>query len=81
MCRVETRNHPLGAEEREIMTDQSITTQVSHARHTFHFARHLLEMIVSMAIGMFVGGAIFLTAAGGLTPIQGMTRYPCSSCS
>ena len=29
-----------------------------------------------MTVGMFVGAAIFLTAAGGLTPIEGMTRYP-----
>jgi hypothetical protein len=51
-------------------------TSGRHSSPLLHFARHLLEMIVSMMIGMFVGAAIFLTATGGLTPVQGMTRYP-----
>jgi uncharacterized membrane protein YfcA len=48
----------------------------SHVRRASHLLRHLVEMFVAMAIGMFVGAWIFLTIAGGLTPIQGMTRYP-----
>ena len=45
-------------------------------RHAAHFLRHLLEMILVMAVGMVAGGAVFLTAAGGLTPEEGMRQYP-----
>lgn len=58
------------------MTGHAATTQVSPPRHVLHFARHLFEMIVAMAIGMVAGGAVFLTVAGGLTPEEGLRRYP-----
>ena len=32
--------------------------------HPAHFLRHLIEMVVVMMLGMFAGGAIFVTATG-----------------
>jgi hypothetical protein len=57
------------------MTDQSMATQVGQARHSSHFARHLVEMIVAMMIGMLAGAAAFL-APQGLTPEEGLRRFP-----
>ena len=48
----------------------------TNLRHAGHFLRHLLEMIVAMVVGMVAGGAVFLTAAGGLTPEEGLRQYP-----
>jgi hypothetical protein len=53
-------------------------TTTAHHAHAGHFARHFLEMMVPMFVGMFAGGAVFLTIAGGLTPEEGMRQYPVS---
>ena len=36
----------------------------THTRHTGTFARHLLEMVVAMMVGMMVSAAIFFGATG-----------------
>jgi hypothetical protein len=39
-----------------------------HAASRFHFARHLVEMFVSMWIGMVVGGGLLAAALGTSVP-------------
>ena len=46
-----------------------------HEGHASGFWRHFVEMIVAMAIGMFVGVAIYLTAIG-MTFDQALIRHP-----
>ena len=53
----------------------------AHAGHEGHrsgFWRHFVEMIVAMAVGMFVGVAIFLTAVG-MTFDEALVRHPIAS--
>ena len=51
-----------------------MTVHVGHEGHRSGFWRHFVEMIVAMAIGMFVGLAIFLTAIG--MTFDGPGRHP-----
>jgi hypothetical protein len=52
-----------------------------HAAHQGHFLRHLLEMLLVMMPGMFLGGAVFTIGAGlaagsALTWEEARLRYP-----
>jgi flagellar biosynthetic protein FliP len=40
-----------------------VVERESHG-HLAHFLRHLFEMLLAMMIGMFAGGAVFVTASG-----------------
>ncbi|MGZ8566533.1 MAG: hypothetical protein ACXWXS_05720 [Actinomycetota bacterium] len=46
-----------------------------HEGHGSGFWRHFAEMIVAMAVGMFVGLAIYLTAIGMMFD-EALTRHP-----
>ena len=53
----------------------AMSVHAGHEGHTSGFWRHFVEMIVAMAIGMFVGVAIYLTAIG-MTFDEALVRHP-----
>ena len=53
----------------------AMSVHAGHEEHTSGFWRHFVEMIVAMAIGMFVGVAIYLTAIG-MTFDEALVRHP-----
>jgi len=60
---------------KEAGADVVTAARVGHAGGRSGFWRHFAEMIVAMAIGMFVGLAVFLTAIG-MTFDEALVRRP-----
>jgi hypothetical protein len=52
-----------------------MSVHAGHEGHTFGFWRHFVEMIVAMAIGMFVGVAVYLIAIA-MTFEEALVRHP-----
>jgi hypothetical protein len=50
------------------MTELTAPISKAHTRSRFHFARHLVEMFVSMMAGMMVGAFLFALALGTSVP-------------
>ena len=60
---------------KEASADVVTSAHVGHEGGRSGFWRHFAEMIVAMAIGMFVGVAVFLTAIG-MTFDEALVRRP-----
>ena len=63
---------------KEASADVVTAAHVGHEGGRSGFWRHFAEMIVAMAIGMFVGLAVFLTVIG-MTFDEALVRQPTAS--